>query len=166
MKLLVKIVNHKSYLLLSVLLVGGVSYLLVRNGFQMTDLVLLVTLMAVDFGVWQLLHTRQLAELDSVQVYDSLLQADARPTVVEFFSTTCAGCIALKPVVDRLEAEVGDRLQVIRLNIEEEPGRTLVREYGVLFTPTFIYFDAAGKKVRESVGFLDRARILYDLEDA
>jgi thioredoxin-related protein len=72
----------------------------------------------------------------------------------------------VKPIVDQLEAEAGERLQLIRLDIDQEPGKSLLEDYGVLFTPTFLYFDKNGKKISESTLILDRPRILYDLERA
>jgi thioredoxin-related protein len=70
----------------------------------------------------------------------------------------------MKPVVDGLETELGDRIHIIRLNIQESVGRELAPVYGFEFTPTFIFFDALGVEVWRSVGELDPQRVRDSLE--
>jgi thioredoxin-related protein len=70
----------------------------------------------------------------------------------------------LKPVVDELEEELGDRIHFIRLNIQEPVGRELAPVYGFEFTPTFIYFDGDGKEVWRQVGGLDPQRVRDSIE--
>jgi thioredoxin-related protein len=65
----------------------------------------------------------------------------------------------MKPVVDELENELGDRILFIRLNIQEKVGRELAPVYGFEFTPTFIYFDGQGNELWRQVGGLDTQRV-------
>mgnify|MGYP001439456191 CR=1 FL=1 len=164
MRILVRVFNHRAYPVFSVVLVGVLTYLLAVNGFSLVDALTVAAAVVILFIIWRLLVSTETGELDSVRAVREELSNGRRPTIIEFFSSYCVGCMAMKPVVDRLEAEAGDRLQIIRLNIDTEPGKTLMSEFGVVFTPTFVYFDASGNKLRESIGVLDRARVLYDLE--
>lgn len=61
--------------------------------------------------------------------------------------------------MDRLEQEKGDHLQVIRLNIMQPVGREMGRRLGFQVTPTFIVFDAQGRELGRSIGYLDRALV-------
>lgn len=61
--------------------------------------------------------------------------------------------------MDGLEKELGDRLIVVRLNIQEAVGRELAPAYGFQYIPTFIFFDAQGNEVWRQVGGLDSARV-------
>jgi thioredoxin-related protein len=61
----------------------------------------------------------------------------------------------MKPVVDRLENEVGEQLDIIRLNIQEPVGREMADNYDFQYTPTFIFFDENGNEVWREVGALD-----------
>lgn len=63
--------------------------------------------------------------------------------------------MALKPVVDGLEKELGDQFFIIRLNIQETTGMELAPVYGFEFTPTFIFFDAQGNELWRMVGEFD-----------
>jgi len=67
--------------------------------------------------------------------------------------------MAIRPVVDGIEREWQGRLSVIRLDIQEASGRTLSRELGAMYTPTFILFDGQGREVFRSVGRLDPSEL-------
>jgi thioredoxin-related protein len=54
-----------------------------------------------------------------------------------------------------LEGELGDRLLIIRLNIQEEVGHELASAYAFEFTPTFIYFDSSGTERWRQVGIFE-----------
>jgi thioredoxin-related protein len=63
--------------------------------------------------------------------------------------------MAAKPVVDRLAQRHGDRLRVFRLNIQDPANKSLARQYGFQYTPTFLLFDAQGELLLRSVGAID-----------
>ena len=66
--------------------------------------------------------------------------------------------------MDELENELGDRILIIRVNVQEEVGRELAPVYGFGFTPTFIFFDAGGVEIWRQVGGLDPQRVRDSLE--
>ncbi len=69
------------------------------------------------------------------------------------------GCIAAKPIVDGLEKDLAGRLVVVRVNVQDDQGIALAGKYGILGTPTFIFFDAQGKEQFRSFGALDAAKV-------
>ena len=74
------------------------------------------------------------------------------------------GCMAVKPIVDRLESEHEGRLTVIRLNVQDPAGRILGERYDLQYTPTFVFLDAQGKRVWRAVGAIDPAEVDRTLE--
>jgi thioredoxin-related protein len=70
----------------------------------------------------------------------------------------------MKPIVDGIEAQYKGRLDVIRLDIQSETGRTLAPLYGFQYTPTFIFFDAQGKELWRSIGKLDATKVSESLK--
>ncbi len=87
------------------------------------------------------------------------MQVDGKPLLLEVQSPFCLGCVAMKPAVDKLEQELAGKLVVRRVDIQSDEGRQLVKQFGIEFTPTFIFFDAAGKEQWRSVGQLDTDRV-------
>lgn len=164
--LLLDIINHRSAITAAVLFLAIMALAFVRNGISIVEVLILMGVVVACFAVWRLRVTSPTRDIDSLQAFYRALRNGSRPTLVQLYSRYCGGCLAVKPTVDQLEAEAGERLQLIRLDIDQEPGRSLLEEYRVLFTPTFLYFDKDGNKVRESTLVLDRPRILYDLERA
>lgn len=65
----------------------------------------------------------------------------------------------MKPVVDRLEKELGNKINIIRINIQESTGRELAQNYAFQYTPTFIFFNANGMELWREVGSLDVQRV-------
>ncbi len=60
------------------------------------------------------------------------------PVLVDFWAPWCQPCLKLAPVLTELAAEFGDRLRVVKLDVDENPDTT--REYGVVSIPTLALF--------------------------
>jgi thioredoxin 1 len=164
---LVRIFNHKAYIIGAIIFAVVLGAVLLSDGsVDVVDAGFLAVYVVAVVGVWLLLRPQQSTGQDTLEQFKANLAAENKPTIVQFFSQYCVGCLAVKPVVDQLEREAGDRLQIIRLDIDEEPGKTLVEEYDIVYTPSFLYFDRNGNKLRDSTFILDRARVLYELEQA
>ncbi|MCG3149794.1 MAG: hypothetical protein PCFJNLEI_03259 [Verrucomicrobiae bacterium] len=88
-----------------------------------------------------------------------------QPLLLEVQSPFCFGCVAVKPVVDRLENELRDKLAVRRVDIQSAEGRQLLKQYAIEVTPTFILFDATAKEQWRGTGTLD-AEVVRRLVDA
>ena len=65
----------------------------------------------------------------------------------------------MKPVVDRLEKELGSQIYIIRVNIQDPAGQGLAKEFAFQYTPTFIFFDPTGKELWREVGSLDVQKV-------
>ncbi len=74
-------------------------------------------------------------------------------------------CVAMKPVVDRLEREHQGRLVVIRVNVQDPAGKELARRFGFEWTPTFLLFDSQGNLVWRAVGRIEPEDIAQRLKD-
>ena len=82
------------------------------------------------------------------------------------FAHWCPKCNMMMPIVDELEIHYGQRLQVIRIDVEKETDK--MEEYGVEIVPTFILFRDE-REVMRMAGLLGEekvyARIDAPLED-
>jgi hypothetical protein len=56
--------------------------------------------------------------------------------------------MALKPATEQLEANLGNRANVLRVSIHTELGKRLGERYAFQTTPLFILFDPQGHEKR------------------
>ncbi|MEN8654118.1 thioredoxin family protein [Streptomyces sp. 21So2-11] len=86
-----------------------------------------------------------------------------RATLVQFSSAFCQPCRATR----RTLLEVADMVDgVAHVEIDAEERLDLVRELGILTTPTVLVLDAEGRIVRRAAGQPRRADVIAALGDA
>ena len=69
------------------------------------------------------------------------------PVMVDFWAPWCKPCDAIEPHLREIAEEWGERIRLVRVNVDEEAG--LSGRYGVLSLPTVILF--AGGEARETL---------------
>ena len=89
-----------------------------------------------------------------------VLQSD-KPVLVDFWAEWCGPCKMVAPVLEEIASENGEKLSVVKLNIDENPGTA--RDYQIMSIPTMAVFQG-GKIVKQIVGAKPKAAILKDLE--
>ncbi|MFF4899879.1 TlpA family protein disulfide reductase [Streptomyces sp. NPDC001068] len=86
-----------------------------------------------------------------------------RATLVQFSSAFCAPCRATRRVLGEVAAMVPG---VAHVEIDAEDRLDLVRELGILKTPTVLVLDAGGLVVRRATGQPRKADVIAALGEA
>ena len=85
----------------------------------------------------------------------------AEPVLVDFWAEWCGPCKMVAPVLEEIAGENADKISIVKLNIDENPGAA--RDYQIMSIPTMAVFQD-GKIVKSIVGAKPKAAILKDLE--
>ncbi|MFI5759491.1 MULTISPECIES: thioredoxin [unclassified Streptomyces] len=92
---------------------------------------------------------------------DDVLKSD-KPVLVDFWAAWCGPCRQIAPSLEAIAAEYGDEIEIVKLNIDENP--ETAAKYGVMSIPTLNVYKG-GEVVKTIVGAKPKAAILRDLDD-
>ncbi|MGW1770523.1 thioredoxin [Streptomyces sp. NPDC002104] len=91
---------------------------------------------------------------------DDVLKND-KPVLVDFWAAWCGPCRQIAPSLEAIAAEYGDEIEIVKLNIDENP--ETAAKYGVMSIPTLNVYQG-GEVVKTIVGAKPKAAILRDLD--
>ena len=81
--------------------------------------------------------------------------------LVDFWAEWCGPCKMVAPVLEEIAAENPDKIEVVKLNIDENP--ETARAYRIMSIPTMSVFKN-GQIVKTIVGAKPKTALLRDLE--
>ena len=82
------------------------------------------------------------------------------PVLVDFWAPWCGPCRLIGPELEAVAAEVGNRVRIAKVNVDEEP--EIAQSFGVQSIPNLIVFRN-GSPVRQMIGFRDRRELIQAL---
>ncbi len=91
-----------------------------------------------------------------------VLGAD-KPVLVDFWAEWCGPCKLIAPALEELAEELGDQVEIVKVDIDENPDAP--SKYGVRGIPTMILFKG-GQPAATQVGAAPKSAIRQWLQDA
>jgi len=87
---------------------------------------------------------------------------DSRPVIVDFHALWCGPCKVQSPILKELAAELGDKVRVIKIDVDQN--NALSAQYQIQSVPTLIVFKN-GKPVWRQSGVVTKAVLKSVLTD-
>ncbi|BCJ65486.1 thioredoxin [Polymorphospora rubra] len=91
-----------------------------------------------------------------------VLQSD-KPVLVDFWAEWCAPCRKVSPLLEEIASEMGDKVTIVKLNIDENP--ETARAYRVMSVPTLTVFKG-GQPVQSVAGARPKGDLVKLIEAA
>lgn len=91
---------------------------------------------------------------------DATFEADvlqsATPVLVDYWAEWCGPCKMIAPILDETAKELGDKLQIAKMNVDEN--REVPAKFGIRGIPTLMLFKD-GQLAATKVGALSKAQL-------
>ena len=71
------------------------------------------------------------------------------PVLIDFWAEWCGPCKEISPLLEEISNELGEKLKIVKINIDENPN--IPNQYGVQTIPTLIIFKK-GEPISTKVG--------------
>jgi thioredoxin 1 len=81
------------------------------------------------------------------QSFSEIISSEV-PTLVDFHAEWCGPCKMMRPELDTLKAQMGEKLRIIKIDIDKNP--SVANTFKVQSVPTLIVFQSGQVKWRQS----------------
>ena len=99
-------------------------------------------------------------------VTDATFEAEvlksSKPVIVDYWAEWCGPCRMIAPVLEEIASEYGEKIDVVKLNVDENPA--IAQRYQILAIPTLNVFKD-GEVVKQIKGAKPKAALLRDLAE-
>ena len=99
------------------------------------------------------------ARIVTDETFEAEVLANPRPVIVEYWAQWCGPCRMVGPVLEAIAAERAGLLDVVKLNVDENPRTT--RKYEILLVPTVNLFRD-GEVVKQVIGARSKSALLRE----
>ena len=97
-----------------------------------------------------------MAKIATNTSFDELLQSE-KLVIVDFWATWCGPCRMLSPLLDEVEEEMADKIEVVKVNVDDAD--EVAMRFRIMSSPTLLFFKN-GAIVDRSVGAMPKSALV------
>jgi thioredoxin 1 len=88
--------------------------------------------------------------------FNTIVLKEEKLSLVDFWAPWCGPCRAVGPILEELAAEYNDRVNVVKVNVDDNPATA--SQYGVQSIPTLLFIKN-GKVADKQIGLASKNKL-------
>jgi len=93
--------------------------------------------------------------------FQDLIAESEKPVLVDFYATWCGPCHMMAKILEQVNAQMGDRLQIVKIDTDKY--NQLASQYKIEALPTLVLFQN-GQPVDKTEGVLRAEQLMERLQ--
>jgi thioredoxin 1 len=94
---------------------------------------------------------------------NQLISESGKVVLVDMYADWCGPCKMITPIIDELSKEYDGKLEVIKVNVDENP--VSAAAFSVRSIPTLLVFDKTGELLKKQTGAIPKMKIVELFEN-
>ena len=139
------IINQFSFILVSIFFLV-LAIIISRQILDFKIALILMLIITSGLIFTQIFLKTKTSEITKIEDLNKSLESH-KFTLIQIYSDYWVACLSSKPIVDRLESELPKDVNLLRLDINSEPGKYIRKNYQINTVPSYLILNKEKEKI-------------------